>query len=122
VNDLKAVADDFAARLTQLACQHGTARIETKVGPNYIKVTLHGRRNGLGIDSPAAVCFIGRSEAPFGWSNFRAGDILPPKTWASLWKMDTGAVGSLFAPDQGMSYWVIRYGAELGLWPEGTDS
>jgi hypothetical protein len=118
--DLKTAANEFAARLTQLAGQHGDVWFDTKVGPNYIKVVLHGRQNAQAIDHPATFCFISRSDAPFEWRNFRAGDILPPKTWASPWKMDTGAVGNLFAPDRGMSYWVLRYGTELGLWP-GAD-
>lgn len=30
--------------------------------------------------------------------------------------MDTGAVANVLAPDGGESYWVRRYGADLGLW------
>jgi hypothetical protein len=30
--------------------------------------------------------------------------------------MDTGAVGNVLVPEGRESYWVLRYGSDLGLW------
>lgn len=114
--DLKPLIASFCADLSLRAAARGNAWFEAKTGPNYVKVLLHRAPAGVRVDDHATFCFISRLDEPFEWANFRIGDILPPKTASSPWKMDTGAVGSLLAPDGGMSYWVIRYGSELGLW------
>ena len=107
-------------------CQSLTARAEAaskkpcwfepKPGPWYIKVLLHDGPVGVRDREPGTFCFVSKDDSPFDWSNYRAGDVMAPKTARKPWKMDTGAVANVLEPDGGVSYWVIRYGSELGVW------
>lgn len=117
--DLKMITNAFCLDLTERAGDGEKAEphwFQTVAGPWYLKVLLHRAPVGVRTDYPATFCFVVRADAPFGWANYRAGDILPPRTSRRPWKMDTGAVGNVLTPDGAMSYWVLRYGSELGLW------
>ena len=123
--DIKTAAKAFCEALSgRLEANDDGIRarwFEAKTGPNYIRVVLHEEAPGVRSASPATFCFVVREDAPFGWMNYRAGDILAPMTSRRPWKMDTGAVGSVLAEEAGISYWVRRYGADLGLWPAECD-
>lgn len=118
--DLKAAAEAFcrqlAARAVVTERRPMTAWFQAVAGPWYLKILLHEAPPGVRAQYPATFCFIVRADAPFGWLNYRAGDILPPKTSRKPWKMDTGAVGNVLSSGGAISYWVLRYGADLGLW------
>lgn len=111
---IAAFCDQINSRLTAAAKRGGW--VEAKPGPNYVKVVHHVAPSTHRDRYPSTFRFIARDDRPFGWSNYRRGDILPPQTSRKPWKMDTGAVGNLIGPDGGMSYWVERYGNELGWW------
>jgi hypothetical protein len=109
--DLKATTNAFCLDLTQRAARGEKDPhhwFQMVAGPWYLKVLLHQAAVGVRTEYPAAFCFVVRADAPFGWSNYRTGDILPPKTSRQPWKMDTGAVGNVLSPDGAMSYWVLR--------------
>jgi hypothetical protein len=111
----KPTAQAYAATLTALVRVPGTW-LEPVMGPNYVKVVI-ARASGAGPSpAKAAFCFIARRDGLFGWRNGRAGDILAPMTWRRPWRMDAGAVGNILDPEDPVSYWVRRYGTELGLW------
>ncbi len=110
------ICHDLTARAASGTGRSGPAWFEPKAGPNYVKILLHHAPAGVRDPSPATFCFVVREDEPFGWYNYRAGDILPPKTSRAPWKMDTGAVGNVLVPEGRESYWVLRYGSDLGLW------
>lgn len=118
-DEVTAAADELCQRLTLLTT---TARpdcprwFRARRGPHYIKVELYEQRLPGADAEPSTFCFIARRASPFDWSNYRAGDVMAPMTSQRPWKMDTGAVANVLAPDGGESYWVRRYGADLGLW------
>lgn len=116
--ELKASVNQFCQSLTARAeaASRKDCWFEPKLGPSYVKILLHGGVVGVRDQDPGTFCFVSKDDSPFGWENYRAGDVMAPMTGRRPWKMDTGAVANVLEPDGGISYWVIRYGSQLGLW------
>lgn len=116
-DELRSRVGELCEALTErAAARPGGGWFEPKAGPFYVRILHHNAERGVRSTSPSTFAFAVKHDAPFGWGNLRAGDLLAPRTSRQPWKMDTGAVASLFAPDRGVSYWTLRYGEELGLW------
>ncbi len=115
--DVLSASRAFVSRLNAITADaNAPVWFDLRPGPNDIKVMLCHGPAGVADERPAAFCFVVKTDRAFGWANVRAGDILAPMTFRKPWKMDTGAVASVFAPDGGVSYWVIRYGSDLKIW------
>lgn len=114
--EVKASVSQFCQSLTARA---GAAAkkpcwFEPKVGPSYVKVLLHDETEGARHREPETFCFVSKEDSPFGWENYRAGDVMAPMTGRRPWKMDTARSPTCSSPMAGSPTGSSATGASSG--------